>query len=218
VWDGPLPRSLFFYFTDHPLITRTEIFNTFWPDFPVKDATNVFHVTKRKVAERVGYETMIYASGFYRQASDVTLYYDVADFEACISRGQTEPDDIEAWERAIHLYRAPFLHQMNMPWLVERRVKLAQDYTEALTNVGRYYEESDPARALNLYLRAEREAPYREDIYRRAMQIYGANNEREMVEQQYRALESRLKEAYNIQPGRATREMYESLTATKGRR
>jgi DNA-binding SARP family transcriptional activator len=218
VWDGPLPRSLFFYFTDHPLITRTEIFETFWPDFPVKDATNVFHVTKRKVAERVGYETMIYASGFYRQASDVTIYYDVADFEACIARGQTEPDDLEAWERAVHLYRAPFLHQMQMPWVVERRTKLASDYTEALSNVGRYYEEKDPERALNLYLRAEREAPFREDIYRHAMQIYAANNQREMVDQQYRLLETRLHEAYKIQPGRATRELYESLTNLKGRR
>jgi len=218
VWDGPLPRSLFFYFTDHPLITRTEIFNTFWPEFPVKDATNVFHVTKRKVAERVGYETMIYASGFYRQASDVTLYYDVADFEACISRGQTEPDDLQAWERAVHLYRAPFLHQMTTPWVIERRTKLASDYTEALTNVGRFYEESNPERALNLYLRAEREAPHREDIYRRAMQIYGANNQRDMVEQQYRILEKRLYDTYRLQPGKPTRDLYESLTTVKGRR
>src|SRR5690606_15826942 len=52
-WDGALPRNLFFYFMDHPLVTRDEIFATFWPNLSVKEATNVFHVTKRKISERI---------------------------------------------------------------------------------------------------------------------------------------------------------------------
>ena len=52
-WDGALPRNLFFFFMDHPLVTRDEIFETFWPDLSVKEATNVFHVTKRKITERI---------------------------------------------------------------------------------------------------------------------------------------------------------------------
>ncbi|MFQ3674014.1 MAG: hypothetical protein SNJ83_10505, partial [Aggregatilineales bacterium] len=45
-WDGALPRQMFYYFLDHPLVTRDEIFKVFWPQLPVKEATNVFHVTK----------------------------------------------------------------------------------------------------------------------------------------------------------------------------
>lgn len=41
-WDGALPRNLFFYFIDNPLLTRDQIFETFWPDLPIKEATNVF--------------------------------------------------------------------------------------------------------------------------------------------------------------------------------
>jgi two-component SAPR family response regulator len=52
-WDGALPRNLFFYFVDHPLITRDQIFEVFWPRLATKDATNVFHVTKRKISERI---------------------------------------------------------------------------------------------------------------------------------------------------------------------
>ncbi len=52
-WDGALPRNLFFYFVDHALVTRDEIFATFWPNLSVKEATNVFHVTKRKISERI---------------------------------------------------------------------------------------------------------------------------------------------------------------------
>ena len=38
------------------MVTRDEIFETFWPGLPTKEATNVFHVTKRKISERLGYE------------------------------------------------------------------------------------------------------------------------------------------------------------------
>src|SRR5262249_51927401 len=48
-WNGPLVRNLFYYLVDHPMVTRAEIFETFWPELPVKEATNVFHVTKRKI-------------------------------------------------------------------------------------------------------------------------------------------------------------------------
>jgi len=70
-WDGALPRNLFFFFMDNPLITRDEIFATFWPGLSVKEATNVFHVTKRKISERISmkvaetgsYELTQYTSG-----------------------------------------------------------------------------------------------------------------------------------------------------------
>ena len=72
-WDGALPRNLFFYFIDNPLVTRDQIFEIFWPKLSVRDATNVFHVTKRKITERISvyvddgrnYELTIYSTGFY---------------------------------------------------------------------------------------------------------------------------------------------------------
>ncbi len=213
VWDGPLPRNLFYYFADHPLITRGEVFSTFWPDLPIKEATNVFHVTKRKVTERVGYETMTYSGGFYRTAPDVEVYYDVALFETAIEQGRRNPDDIEAWQRAIHLYRQPFLHRLHMPWMLERRQKLSQDYTEALIETARFYRRSDAERAATFYLRALREVPHREDIHRDVMKLYAEQGRPDLVKAQYRSLESELKRAFNIAPGKATREFYDSLTS-----
>ena len=57
-WDGALPRNLFFYFIDNPLVTRDQIFEIFWSKLSIKDATNVFHVTKRKITERSRYRSM----------------------------------------------------------------------------------------------------------------------------------------------------------------
>lgn len=34
-WEGSLPRHLFYFFVDHPMITRDEIFSVFWPKMTV---------------------------------------------------------------------------------------------------------------------------------------------------------------------------------------
>ena len=91
-WDGALPRNLFFFFVDNELVTRDQIFEVFWPDLTVKEATNVFHVTKRKITEKISnqvfkrgnYELTQYGNGFYTPGDKVVRHYDVADFEAAI--------------------------------------------------------------------------------------------------------------------------------------
>jgi len=214
IWDGPLPRSLFFFMIDHPILTRQAIFETFWEEMNQRDATNVFHVTKRKVAERVGYEALIYSGGVYQRAQDLELYYDVEDFLAAIARGQNDPDDASAWEHAVRLYRGPFLYGVRMPWAAERRAQLAANYTEALISLGHIYREKDAERALGYYLRAQREAPLREDVYREAMKLFADQGDRERVIAEYAHLEESLDKMYGITPARRTRELYESLVGT----
>jgi len=91
-WDGPLPRSVFFYFVDHPLMTRDEILETFWPEVGKQEATNVFHVTKLKITERIGFEMTVYSSGFYRPSKDMIFHYDVAQFEGEIKEAIKRED------------------------------------------------------------------------------------------------------------------------------
>ena len=94
IWDGALPRNLFFYFIDNPLVTRDQIFDIFWPKLSIKDATNVFHVTKRKITERISlyvvddenYELTSYSTGFYVPSDKIVRHYDVFDFGASDGR------------------------------------------------------------------------------------------------------------------------------------
>lgn len=48
-WEGHLPRLLFFFALDRPVITRSEICQAFWPELEPDQAVNVFHVTKRRL-------------------------------------------------------------------------------------------------------------------------------------------------------------------------
>src|SRR4029077_14782627 len=48
-WEGHLPRLLFFFALDRPVVTRSEICQAFWPELNTDQAVNVFHVTKRRL-------------------------------------------------------------------------------------------------------------------------------------------------------------------------
>jgi len=213
-WDGPLPRNLFYYFVDHPMITRDEIFETFWPELPTKEATNVFHVTKRKISERLGYELTAYSGGFYRPSDQMILHYDVARFEDAVKVGRDLPpaESLDAWHTAIHLYRSQFLHKVGMPWIDRRREELRLTYAEALISVGRVYKaQGDTQLAISYYLRALREVPQREDIHRDVMSLYEKRGERDKAVAQYKLLSNTLKRTLNITPSKATRTLYQSL-------
>jgi hypothetical protein len=156
-WDGVLPRSLFFYLIDRGMITRSEIFETFWPNLTVREATNVFHVTKRKISQVLGVDLTHYGSGYYHITGDIQLSYDVSVFAQSIqdSAIADTPEAIAMLRQAVALYRGSFLSSINTDWVVERRQVLRTTYAEALETLAeKLLETGDRAGALGYYQRA----------------------------------------------------------------
>lgn len=142
LWDGPLPRSLFFYLIDRPLATRDELFAQFWPQLAGREATNVFHVTKRKMTERISaplgveLELTRYASGYYLPGDNLTRHYDVFAFHEAIHLAEQQPTPAEAaifYRRALALYRGPFLRSLQQPWAIARREQFRTIALQALS-------------------------------------------------------------------------------------
>ena len=226
-WDGALPRNLFFFFMDHPLVTRDEIFETFWQNLSVKDATNVFHVTKRKITERLSmkvtgdanYELTQYNSGFYMPSDKLVRHYDVSDFQEAMDKALVASSDKEEaalLTRAIDLYKGSFLQTIKMDWVEERRKVLRDLYTQALIGMGRIHQrQGDEHRALGFFTRALKETPEREDIHRQVMELYQAQGLLDDAIIQYRKLEQVLRETLKIAPSRETRDLYEQIDAKR---
>jgi len=174
-WDGVLPRSLFFYLVDRGMTTRNEIFETFWPNLTTREATNVFHVTKRKISEVLGIDLTTYWSGFYRISPDIQLSYDVILFTEMFQNSAIaeKAEALNLLETAVSLYRGPFLHNMTMKWAMQRREELNMDFSDALSNLADFKaEDGHIQNALGLYLRASVMSPHREDLTANIMQIY----------------------------------------------
>jgi DNA-binding SARP family transcriptional activator len=214
-WDGELPKNLFFFFMDHPLVTRDQIFDVFWPTLSVKEATNVFHVTKRKINERLGYDLTQYASGFYSHNEKVQIYYDVAAFSTSIEDAMMADEREEArhWQQAVDLYRAPFLHRLEMDWAIERRKDLRTQHAQALIGLGRIKQANQEIDlALKYYGRALRETPEREDIHRQVMELHYQRGETDKAVAQFRQLERSLRDTLNITPSPETVRLYNLIT------
>lgn len=224
-WDGALPRNLFFYFLDHGLVTRDEIFKTFWPELNVKEATNVFHVTKRKITERISmkvveggnYELTQYNSGFYLPSDKVVRHYDVGDFQSAVERAMVatnEKEELALYMQAIDLYRAPFLQTVEMPWVQDRREHLRQLHAQSLIGVARIWKRrQNDQQALGFFTRALKEVPEREDIHREVMAIYLRLGMIEDARKQYQRLEQVLDETLKIGPSRESRDLYALIQA-----
>jgi two-component SAPR family response regulator len=224
-WDGALPRNLFFYFMDRPLVTRDEIFDTFWPDLPIKEATNVFHVTKRKISERISmkvgtgnYELTSYSGGFYVPSEKIVRHYDVGDFQAAIERAMISTNDGEEEQllmEAIEFYKAPYLQNVDMPWAVERRDQLRQLMAQALIGMGRLSKrQANLPRALGFFIRSLKETPGREDIHREVMSIYLKLNMKDDAREHYQRLAKWLRATLGINPSRESQELFKLIESS----
>lgn len=215
-WDGMLPRALFFYLIDKGMTTRDEIFQTFWPNLPVREATNVFHVTKRKISEILGFDLTTYWSGFYRISPNVDLHYDVVKFVEAVQNSAIadDADAIPMLRSAIHLYRGAFLTTLESEWVTERQTELRGIYGDALTTLAKLYEQqgsNEPA--LGLYLRAAATQPQREDLARSIMSLYKTLGQSDRALQVYERLTYKLKQTLNVNPDKRTIELAQELHA-----
>ena len=224
-WDGALPRLLFYFFVDRERVTRADIFSTFWPNLNRKEATNVFHVTKRKITECISdcvldgenYELTRYESGFYVPSDKLVRNYDVGEFESALAEAATaatEEQEAEALNRAIDLYRFPFLMNYDLPWIEERREKLRTMYADALIDMARWHKRRDDYNfALGFYTRALKEMPQREDVYRDTMLMYWKLGRHDDAIAQYELLAEHLNTTVGVSPSRDTAELHKQILA-----
>jgi DNA-binding SARP family transcriptional activator len=215
-WDGVLPRSLFFYLIDRGMTTRGEIFDTFWPNLSTREATNVFHVTKRKISEVLGMDLTVYWSGFYHIAPKVELSYDAALFSSTVQDSAVVSNDeaVVLLRRALSLYRGDFLSSIDMPWVQKRRQELRQTYGEALVALAKSTErQGEVRRALGLYLRAATTNRQREDLALSIMRLYHDLNMDGDALRVYSQLESQLKAELGVSPAPQLQELAATIRA-----
>jgi DNA-binding SARP family transcriptional activator len=216
-WDGVLPRTLFFYFVDRAMTTRDEIFQTFWPALSTREATNVFHVTKRKISEILGTDLTVYWSGFYRISPELELHYDVVKFAEAVQNAAVTEDDeaLQLLHNAIDLYRGPFLSTIEQPWIEQRRAELASNYAEALAVLARLYaNRHSPQEALGYFLRAAAANPQREDLVRHIMELYQQMGKPAEALEAYERLKWELQQTLGVSPGPQTEKLAETIRAS----
>ncbi len=217
-WEGHLPRLLFFFSLDRPMVTRSEICQAFWPDLDIDQAVNVFHVTKRrlhKALEVIGLDVLIHDGGYYRVNPALNVRYDVIDFVSALVEGRSaQPKDrLAAWQRAIDLYQRPFLQGHHEQWVLRRREEYQTGYIEALTEIAHIRTaDGRHEQALSLLTRAVTDDPRRQDIHREVMKLYATLGRRSEAAGHFQKLNDQLGErGIEVEP--ETQQLYNELMA-----
>jgi DNA-binding SARP family transcriptional activator len=212
-WEGHLPRLLFFFALDRPCITRSEICQAFWPELDTDQAVNVFHVTKRRLHKALDMDVLVHEDGYYRVNPDLAIHYDVMEFVHALMDGRDEnnPNRVAAWQKAIEIYRGPFLQGHNDAWILSRRKDFQAGYLEALAQMAYVrLNEDRPEHALSLFQRALAEDATRENLHRDVMQLYTRLGRRSEAAQHYQKLKDEMAKT-GKEPSAETKALYEEI-------
>ncbi len=193
-WEGHLPRLLFFFALDRPVITRSEICQTFWPDLDDDQAVNVFHVTKRRLHKALEMDVLVHVDGCYRINPELDVHYDAMNFAGYLMEGRrtdnTKP--MISWQHAIDTYRGPFLQGHQDTWIVNRRRDFQTGYLEALISLAEMrIREERLEHALGLYQRALNEDGLRHDLHQHVMELYAQLGRRSEAVAHFKRLQER---------------------------
>jgi DNA-binding SARP family transcriptional activator len=213
-WGGALPQSLFFFMIDRQLVARYDVFNIFWPAMSTQAATNVFHVTKRKISDVLGFELTRYGGGFYRLSPLIRLSYDVSRFLDIIAQAEQAPPGmaIRMLRYAVHMYRSGYLSTIDAEWAKLRRHQLEVAYIDALVQLARLLiDQGDDTAALGSLLRALHFQVYREDIALMAMQLYMRLNMNADALSLYERVRDELKATLGVKPNAALMQLAQTL-------
>jgi len=212
-WEGHLPRLLFFFALDRPIITRSEICQAFWPELDTDQAVNVFHVTKRRLHKAMNMDVLVHDGGYYRVNPDLAIHYDVMDFVGALMEGRDEDNKsrVAAWGKAIDIYRGPFLQGHTDRWIVDRRGDFRAGYLEALTEMAHVrLGEERLEHALGLFQRALAEDFTRENVHRDVMRLFAKMGRRSEAAAHYQRLTDELKKDGKA-PAPETQAVYQDI-------
>ena len=147
--------------------------------------------------------------------SDAPWALDVLDFERAIAQAeqaQSKAETRKALETALELYHGDLLPGNYDEWILPERERLRQAFLGSLERlILRLEQERDYQAAISYAQRLLRYDPLHEATYRYLMRLYAVNGERAAALRAYHTCATVLERELAVEPGAATREIYERL-------
>jgi len=152
----------------------------------------------------------------YTLRRDVTLHYDVAEFDKWLALARETKgvsERIAAYRAAIALYRGDFCEDSYHDWCGETRARLRRQYLDALLALAELYERNgDLAQAITYYQMLIERDMDREEIYRALMRLQIQAGDRLAAARTYQRCAQVLREELNIaSPSEETRQLYAQI-------
>jgi DNA-binding SARP family transcriptional activator/predicted ATPase len=223
--NTPRLHSLFAYLLLHreaPQL-RQHVAFVFWPDTSEAQARNnlrqVLHQLRYALPDSDRFLQVDARTVGWR--NDAPFFFDVDEFERALASADSAEraeDKRAALERAADLYRADLLASCYDEWIGAERDRLRQRHRHALARLVDLLEaRRDYAQAIRHAQRLVRDDPVDEDGYRRLMRLLALGGDRSGAMRVYQVCVANLQRELGVEPGPATREVYEGLLRSPSR-
>jgi serine/threonine protein kinase/DNA-binding SARP family transcriptional activator len=203
---------------------RDKLAALFWPEMPDSEARSNLRYTlsslRRTIGERDARPPTLLVDGdniqFNRASS---AWVDILELKDGLP--QTQLFNVERVEKAVLLYRGPFLEGFSLrdcpefeTWLVDQQEQVSRLVVEALGRLANYYEHRhDYARALDFARPQVEMEPWEETAQRRLMRLLAFNGQRTEALAQYESLHKSLCAELNVEPEIETQRLVEQIRA-----
>lgn len=218
IWHAHTAEEFFFYLLSYPEgKSKAEILETLWGLDPGPVTNNRFRVTLFRVRTALQNPAAIQEDhGRYLLSEAIMQSTDLYSFYQALAKGQHATCDVvrlEAYQKALSLYRGDYLPGFSNNWISEVREEHKTAYVQALLEVALiYYNRSDWSQAALYLQRALKKDPYLgENYHQRLMWCLAAAGDRYGAIEHYRRFTKFLREELNDTPMPETQALAEHI-------
>jgi len=215
-WQGQAARDLFFYLLTHPQgITKEAVGSIIWPDSSPAQLKLQFKNAIYRLRQALGQEVVLFDEDRYQFNRGVDYEYDVEIFLGKLAQAQAATDldeQIAAFQSAIHIYKGPYLPEVEGEWAWWEQERLRQTHLEATVKLAELYLKAGTLTTVLEYCqRALTEDSCMEEAHRLAMRAHAAMGNQAAVVRQFRQCQKALLEEVDVPPSSQTVTLYEIL-------
>lgn len=208
----------------HRRASKDSIIDTFWGEADFDAVEKNFHPTVSHIRKALNSNQplkqnfLLYRDGDYQLNPSFSYVIDTEEFDRLVAEGEAarragqHEQYLEAFEKALVLYRGEFMQSGFDEWVDEQRSYYREQYLRILESLASTAEKSKEwPRALDLCQRILRDDSFREDIHCTVMRTHAALGNRAAVKEQYETLGRLLRDELGVEPVAETQKIYRAL-------
>ncbi|MBN2428646.1 MAG: hypothetical protein JXK94_09950 [Deltaproteobacteria bacterium] len=204
-------------------VSKVAVIDALWPDAEGDKATKTFGTTLHRLRRLLGNEHAVKIQDGKLSLDPNYCWVDCQEFEHLVSQAEEvsiRGDADQAMgllEKAIELYRGPFLSQDElMPWMAVLRDRLKNTFLLAVERRCNNLESSGSyERAASLYNRGLAVEDFPEELYQRLMLCLKKLERKTEAISIYRQCKKSLETTFGIDPSSETEAIYRSIVDNK---
>ncbi|MCL4396530.1 MAG: tetratricopeptide repeat protein, partial [Chloroflexi bacterium] len=215
-WDSAAAKELFFFMLANPKgLAKEQILGALWSGVRPARASSIFHSTVYRMRRALWSDCLSFENSIYRLTSEMTLTYDVAEFEELLRRAQLAPgreDKAKLWGNAVALYRGDYMEDSYDDWCTPIRAGLLEKYLATLESLAKLTSrEGRNEQAISYYQHILAKDSLREAAYAAIMQLQIRSGDRPGALRTYRQCADVLREEMGLEPSPQTRLIYKQI-------